>query len=284
MSIGNIAPASVELSLTTDFQGDTGCPETSLRAIAEAGFTHVHWCHQWNTDFLYGPAEISQIGSWLREFGLKLLDLHGSAGREKCWWSGRESERLAGVELVENRLRMTAELGGSSVVMHVPQLPAGMESAPDCDRVRRSVDALLPVIRRVGVRLAFENMGDDDFRFLRQLLGEYGTDAVGICYDCGHGNLREGLGLSHLETVKDRLIAVHLHDNDGAKDRHWVPFTGSVDFARLAGILASSSYKGCISMESNVNNVAEAARGRFTADAYQAGLRLHAMVVEERGR
>ncbi len=86
------------LSLTTDYASSKGCPESALRRIAEAGFTHVHWCHQWNTDFLYGHAEIAQIGRWLAEFGLGLLDLHASAGVEKNWVSAREYERLAGVE------------------------------------------------------------------------------------------------------------------------------------------------------------------------------------------
>lgn len=273
---------TIPLSLTTDFESDTGCPEPPLRAIAAAGFTHTHWCHQWNTDFIYSAHEITQVSRWLSEFGLTLLDLHGSDGKEKCWYAGREWERLAGVELVENRLRMTAELGGSCVVMHVPRLPADADGAPECDQTRRSIDALLPTIRQLGIRLAFENMGSDDFRFLRKLLAEYGPDTVGICYDCGHGNIRERLGLDHLETVKDRLIAVHIHDNDGTKDHHWVPFTGNVDFPRLADILARSSYKGCISMESNVKSTAEPARPTFVADAYRAGLRLAAMVADAR--
>jgi sugar phosphate isomerase/epimerase len=271
------------LSLTTDFQTDTGCPEPSLRAIAEAGFTHVHWCHHWNTDFLYSRPEISQIAQWLSEAGLKLLDLHGSAGQEKCWYSLRESERLAGVELVQNRLEMTAELGGVSVVMHIPKLPEGAETTPQCDQLRRSIDALLPAVRGLGVRLALENMANEDFRFLRKLLSEYGADAVGICYDCGHGNMDQRRGLDHIDTVKDRLIAVHLHDNDGIRDQHWVPFTGTVDFARLAGILARSSYRGCISMESNLKNVADFAKPTFLADARQAGRRLTEMVASAMG-
>jgi hypothetical protein len=28
----------------------------------------VHWCHQWDTDFLYSEWEIRQIGQWLDEF------------------------------------------------------------------------------------------------------------------------------------------------------------------------------------------------------------------------
>ena len=45
------------LSMTSDYVTETGCPEPYLRRIAEAGFSRVHWCHQWNTDFLYADCE-----------------------------------------------------------------------------------------------------------------------------------------------------------------------------------------------------------------------------------
>lgn len=272
----------MELSLTTDFVTDTGCPEPSLRAIAAAGFTHVHWCHHWHTDFLYSRPEIDQIAQWLNQSALKLLDLHGTAGQEKCWWSLRESERLAGVELVQNRLEMTAQLGGKSVVMHVPNTPTAAPTTPQIDQLRRSIDALTPTIRRLGVRLALENMPNDDFRLLRSLLSEYSPDVLGICYDSGHGNIDQRRGLDHLEAVKDRLLALHLHDNDGTRDQHLVPFAGTVDFPRLSQIIATSSYVGCISMESNVKGMPDFAKPTFLPDAYAAGVRLTDMVASAR--
>lgn len=36
----------MKIALNTDIFNDTGCPAPYLRAIAEAGFTHIHWCHQ----------------------------------------------------------------------------------------------------------------------------------------------------------------------------------------------------------------------------------------------
>ena len=86
----------MQLSLTTDYATDTGNPEPYLKRIAEAGFSHVHWCHHWNTDFLYSPYEIAQIAEWLDDFGLRLLDLHAvrlcrSAGRCKRVGLGSES-------------------------------------------------------------------------------------------------------------------------------------------------------------------------------------------------
>ena len=90
------------LSLTTDYATvDRGNPSPYLRRIADAGFTHIHWCHHWNTDFVYSRPEIEQIGRWLDEYGLKLLDLHASVGPEKNWYSTNEWERQAGVELVQ---------------------------------------------------------------------------------------------------------------------------------------------------------------------------------------
>ncbi len=100
----------MNLAVNTDFICGVNSPEPMLRAIAEAGFTHLHWCHQWCSDFLYGPAELEAIQSWLRKYNLALLDIHGSAGQEKCWFSTVEYERRAGVELVANRLEMFARL------------------------------------------------------------------------------------------------------------------------------------------------------------------------------
>ena len=77
----------MQLSMTTDFVRDKGNPEPYLRRIADAGFSHVHWCHQWNTDFLYSRPEIEQIRAWLAGCGLQTLDLHASAGVEKNWAS-----------------------------------------------------------------------------------------------------------------------------------------------------------------------------------------------------
>ncbi len=96
------------LSITTDYVHDTGNPEPYLRGIAAAGFSHLHWCHHWNTDFLYSAYEVEQIAAWLDDLGLAMLDVHAGHGREKAWGSPREYERLAGVELVENRIAMAS--------------------------------------------------------------------------------------------------------------------------------------------------------------------------------
>jgi sugar phosphate isomerase/epimerase len=262
------------LSVTTDYRAGTGCPEEYLRRIAEAGFTHIHWCHQWDTDFLYGEAEIEQIAEWLGELGLALLDLHGSAGKEKAWGSAREYERLAGVELVANRIEMCARLGGEVTIMHLPG-GAFEEYEP---RLRRSLDGLRPCAEEQGVRIALENGGShQSFDDIERVLDAYEPGHIGLCYDAGHGNLFPE-GLDRLDRIRDRLISVHLHDNDGSGDQHRLLFTGTVDWQRLAGIIARSSYKKCVSMEVSMRNEPYQDESAFLAAAFQTGMELAGMI------
>ena len=240
----------MKLSITTDFLNGTGCPREDLKYIAEGGFTHLHWCHQWCTDFLYSYHELARIREWLKEFQLEILDIHGSAGKEKLWFSTEEYQRKAGVELVANRIRMMEYLevtGG--LVMHIPgfrtdHTPQQREEAlARAAALRRSLDELMPLLEKTGVKMAVENTGNDSYELISALLREYPAKVFGTTYDSGHGNFGEGKGLDNLEKVKDRLYVLHLNDNSGEGDPHQPPFMGTVDWERLAGILADSPCK-----------------------------------------
>ena len=251
----------MKIALNTDYYAGTGSPELPLRYLAEAGFTHVHWCHQWCTDFLYGKAELDAIGGWMRELGLTLLDIHGSAGNEKCWFSPVEYQRRAGVELVRNRLEMFTELGGTgALMMHVPFLRSGQDETEQklmrlrFDALRRSLDELLPEMKHRNIPIAVENMWADNWEMLNALLDAYPPELVGITYDSGHGNSDALKQLELLNARRDRLMALHLHDNDGQGDLHQPPFYGTVDWDRLAEILADSSYRREPSFEIAMRN------------------------------
>jgi sugar phosphate isomerase/epimerase len=269
------------LSMTTDYAGGRGCPEPHLRLIAEAGFTHVHWCHQWNTDFLYGDAEILRIERWLRDFGLGLTDLHGSNGIEKRWTSSREYERLAGVELVENRIEMAARLGSDVVIMHMePHMDDDVYGEVYWTQLFRSLDELRPFAAERSVRLAVE-LGDIDP--IEKVLAAYEPEFIGICYDSGHGNRRPD-GPGWAEKHADRLISIHLHDNDKSSDQHRIPFTGSVDWPRVIDVVARSSYNKWISLECEMVNEPCNDEAEFLALVHAAGTKLTAMLEEARGR
>jgi sugar phosphate isomerase/epimerase len=237
----------------------------------------VHFCHEWNTDYLYEAAEIRAIAGTCAHLRLKVLDVHASAGASKDWGSADEGVRAAGVELVQNRMEMARELGADTVVLHLPGATPGDHGV--WGRVRRSLDEL--TTSTAGVRIALENMWGDDFARIDQALSAYDESVLGLCYDSGHGNIG-GQGLDHLERRKRRLVAVHLHDNDGTADQHRLPFTGTVDWQRLACLLAQSSYRKCLNLEVSLRSSGLTAESAFLAEAWAAGQRLSALVAEQR--
>ncbi len=264
------------LSMTTNFVKSDGCPEPYLKKISEAGFSRVHWAHHWNDDFLYSKPEIEQIRTWLRDYSLELGELHGSSGQEKSWGSNVEYERLAGVELVANRLHMAAELSCDVVIMHLFGAPDDPRPDRPVSSAMKSLDELEPIARSCGVRIAIEN---GHFKFIEQVVPKYAPDYVGVCYDAGHGNFG-GRGLPALEPLTDRLIAVHAHDNDESDDSHVFPFSKTVDWPRLSRIIAESPIdadKG-VAMEVLMLNSGIEDENEFLAEAFRTGTQLSEMI------
>ena len=125
----------MELGINTDFANEPWELEeikNKLREIAEAGFTHIHWCFDWDGDYLYARSEMEQIRSWMDELGLKEKGLHASKGSRrfveryaeaphgrKDYLSELEPNRIAGVEQIKNRVELVHVLGGKEIVLHM---------------------------------------------------------------------------------------------------------------------------------------------------------------------
>jgi sugar phosphate isomerase/epimerase len=269
------------LSITSDYVQSDGNPEPYLRRIAEAGFTHVHWCHRWNGDHRYTGEEISDIKKWLKRYELQLLNLHATQGKKKYWVSFDEAQREAGVKLVKNRIKMTARLGGQVAIIHIPTTEPLDRRPARMTQIRKSLDTLESFTRNHGVRLALENMDCDDFEMLETLLVEYDPGYLGLCFDSGHANLG-GPGMEKLDQLKSRLIALHLHDNDGVSDQHKIPFTGSVNWPELARAIATSAYQACVNLEVGIHQTGYQDEMSFLLHSRQAGEQLAAMIESKR--
>ncbi len=270
------------LSINTDYRRDAGDPKPFLRRIAEAGFRYIHWCHHWATDYLYSDHEIEQVGRWLKEFDLRLNDLHASHGQEYQYFSPREYTRRAGVALIKNRIDMTTRLGSDTIILHLHAEPVGEQLDPNYwPPVHRSLDELLPYARERGVRIALENLFPSNHATLSRVLSEYDPEDIGVCFDPGHANI-VGDGLEFLETVMSRLIALHLNDNDGASDQHRVIFAGIHDWDRLAAIIAASGYTKPLGLEVTMDHTGIDDEKAFLTDALTTGTRFAQMVANHR--
>lgn len=251
-----------ELAIATDFAGEAVRLEETehlLKSISEAGFTHIHWCHEWEGDYTYSKYEMYQIRDWMERYGLKAKALHASKGSRrnvnllnghyrKDYTSDWEYNRKAGVELIQNRIDLAKYLGAEEIVLHLYPPYQTFRTRPDLRepfyaRVKRSFDELQPYCREQGIR---------------------------ICLDTGHGYMSWGENLPNIiEKYRDRIYSVHLHDNNRTVDYHLLPGEGEIDWHKVMRELAQSTYRLPLTLEVNCQ---EDDREAFLRRAYQAGM------------
>ena len=59
---------NIDLSIATDYEIGKGSAHPYLVKVAAHRFTHIHWCHEWNTDYLYTSDDIDEIEKALDEY------------------------------------------------------------------------------------------------------------------------------------------------------------------------------------------------------------------------
>ncbi|MBI5833181.1 MAG: sugar phosphate isomerase/epimerase [Armatimonadetes bacterium] len=230
-------------SITTDYHVDPAVPwALQLRRMRAAGFDRIHWCWDWNANVVYGEAGLARVRDLLTEADLALADTHGAIAGEAREYSVDPAQRAAGLALHRDRLAFTAALGGDVVVLHPPE-GRGEELEAATERMVAACLELVPTVRQTGVRLAIENIWPSERNRLviARLLSAFEPDIMGFCLDSGHANVAGDLDWL-IDYAFDRLLAVHLHDNDGSGDQHLLPGDGTVPWDKLTSALRDAGY------------------------------------------
>jgi len=82
-----------------------------------------------------------------------------------------------------------------------------------------------------------------------RMIGEIGSERLGILLDTGHANVNgEDLGEA-VRRLKGVPLHIHIDDNHGDSDAHLIPGEGSIDFQPFAQALKEIDYQGFISAE-----------------------------------
>lgn len=186
---------------------------------------------------------IDRLAEWLSDTRLELHSLHAPIfdGVRNGQWvgslsnaSGDERRRRAAIAETRAALHVARRIPCRFVVVHLG-MPSGQHVPPGDNRpdaARRSLEDIVVLAAEVGVRVAVEVIPNplSGAAALVPLIEDQleGVD-VGICLDYGHAHLMGDLGEA-IEAISGHLWTTHVHDNDGRRDDHLVPFAGTIDW------------------------------------------------------
>lgn len=149
------------------------------------------------------------------------------------------------------RLEATVSLAGllrsSYVVVHIPK-------HENLEITFKNLERVASIASRFGINLLIENCTSNESAYMNTLedfIILFDTTCVknlGLCLDAGHAYIERNLD-DFLSRLYEKIMNVHLHDNDGLHDLHMPLDAGKVPWRRILETLARKGYEGFITLE-----------------------------------
>lgn len=191
--------------------------------------------------------------------------------------------REASIAALEQTIEFAADLGAHAVCIHL-----GRSWLPE-DRVatvlRDGLSTVLDRADRCGVTIALENVpGEMTFSLdrLAELVTDFAHPRLKILLDTGHVTLPPSPSAPRptdpsatvadfIRARADDIVEMHLHDNDGAGDRHWPVGRGVLDWAQIAQAIVDSRTPAALILESGEPDEARRALEEYLREAVGRG-------------
>lgn len=214
------------------------------------------------------------ILNYVKVNNLKVAFAHlGYQNLNVLWEEGIDGDLE--VERYINDIVICKNNGIDLVILH-PTF--GYDAPPFSELGLKRIYKIVSFANSIGVRVAFENVELDGY--LKYITDNIKLNNVGICFDVGHFHLffDDKFDINHF---KNKLFAIHLHDNDKKSDQHNLPFDGTVDWQDAIKKIKDMNYKGDVIIESGYNsNYSNISLTEYYEKAYEVGKKLIQMIEE----
>lgn len=213
-------------------------PIETIDSIKKAGFKNVFI--QWY-DNDWKISQQDQV-DYCKKLGLNIIFAHlGYQNINSIWEDTDEGEAL--VKRYQKNIKDCKANGINMVVMHLTsKTMAPIYNEIGLNRIKK----IVKYAKEKDVKIAFENTKIKGY--LEYVLENIKDENVGICFDSGHFHVHFKDEFN-FELVKNRIFAVHLHDNDQTDDLHLIPYDGTLDWDLVTSKLNYCNYKGPVTLE-----------------------------------
>ena len=161
----------------------------------------------------------------------------------------------------QEAVNISNQIGAEHLVLHSGFIP---KTYPRETWIEHTVKFWIDFLTNLQtqVRIHLENVYEDDFSILIQLIDTVNTElsrnALSICLDCGHVNANSSRSLFEWITrLGNRIQYVHLHNNYGVLDDHFGLLKGDIDYSVVLALLQDHSPDSIWSIETIIVDLEE---------------------------
>jgi len=145
-------------------------------------------------------------------------------------------------------------LGGGVAILHPGDtIESSGEKEERYKHSRENIGKILEHCEKNRIKLAVENMPSgkmgERVSDVYNLISDFNSEYIGICFDTSHANMASGDAPSEIKKCCDKLFTIHVSDNNGKKDQHYLPFDGNIDWPSFWKELNNLNYKSVFMLE-----------------------------------
>ena len=240
--------------------------QQALDSIKKAGFPAVEIGCNPHANHPFKNVALNEFIKELDTRNLKPRSIHAPSGLTTLG-ATTEEWRIKEAKTLESFIIFASDIGASDMVIHPipnpifvpdpdnPNNPTIMEKA-----VTRSLDYLIPIAEKYGVRMNLENLPYHcnypyrSMKELRLLVDKYPANQLGLILDTGHVGVMGNEIVEEIKSAGDRLKGTHLHDVNGNQDGddHKGPNRGILNWNDMLKTLIEINYSGPYTFETIV--------------------------------
>ncbi|NIS15295.1 MAG: sugar phosphate isomerase/epimerase [candidate division Zixibacteria bacterium] len=266
----------MRIGISTSFNYKLPFPE-NIRAIADAGFKFISVGGNVRHSHYNTPeGRRARLLEYSGKFGLEIDSIH--APYDPTCDLTQTQDIFAQNAVIEIKRSITAasELGVKKLIVHLSAFRP-RKLSERMARIKLTVPEIVKFAGEKQVQIALENLDSDSEVLFKYAMDLFESENLKFCYDNGHEMLyNESMDL--LKKYSGRLAVMHIHDNDGERDLHLIPFEGKLDFPALAGQLNKLERIPDITLECEMENSNYATAEKFLEAAYNKGMQFIEML------
>jgi sugar phosphate isomerase/epimerase len=218
-----------------------------LRQLRSSGITWLELsCLQSLHVNIYDNEQLRSLGRAIKDLGLRVWTVH--APFCPIAMADRPS-REAGIRIIERTAALRRWFDFEIMVLHPGTDDPRGDKTHETRWFRQSLAA---AVKRTGdIKIAIETMGPGlggVTAEMRALLADTDPARVGVCLDTGHTHQVTDVAAC-IRGLGDRIMTLHVHDNNGKSDQHALPFRGTINWRSVSAALADIGYRGVFMYE-----------------------------------
>ena len=261
--------------------------EDTYSMIREAGFEALDWdlCSTWTfgevkrAEKLEGlclfEKPIEEIREHykeefeiIRKNGLTITQAHAPM---ECYAPGRPDILEYAISMYKKIIPFLDEIGCKHLIVHGMTKNEHMEDLSPEDAVNLNLhlyESLIPELQQAKqLKVCLENLPTDSMmlgrcfwigccsnpyvaaEWIDRLNKKAGKKCFGLCLDTGHLNVLRIPFHDYIPILGDRIVCLHIHDNNQNSDSHLMPYVGSIFWKDFLTELKKVGYSGDLSFE-----------------------------------